>query len=189
LVGAGWAVVTWSRGETAVADANENQPQPQPTKPANEKEKPGVEIEKPFDAYLLANPLLMEVTGAKVIRLENGQQVVLAVASTVLENDSAEERLRAEKVCRVKALANVVSQKGGVQVARVEQLKEKTVVTLENDKETGRSVSELLQITTARVEGIARDMPVVGRWKSADGKVFYLALGVVCDRKGEPIPP
>jgi hypothetical protein len=147
-----------------------------------------IKISKPFETYLLADPLLMEVSGAKLLRLENGQQVVLAVASTVLENDSAPERLRAEKVCRIKALANVVSQKEGVQVARVEQVKEKTVITLENDKETGKSVSELLQVTTAKVEGIAKDMPVVGRWKSGDGKVFYLAIGVVCDAKGEPVP-
>ena len=146
-----------------------------------------VEIDKPFDAYLLANPLLMEVTGAKILRLENGHQVVLAVASTVLENDSARERLRAEKVCRIKALANFVSQKEGVQVARVEQAKEKTVVILQSGKETGKSVSELLEITTAKVEGVAKDMPVVGRWKSTDGKVFYMALGVECDRNGEAV--
>ncbi len=148
-----------------------------------------VEIDKPFDAYLLANPILMEVTGAKILRLENGHQVILAVASTVLENDSARERLRAEKVCRIKALANVVSQKEGVQVARVERLNEKTVVTLQDGKETGKSVSELLEITTAKVEGVAKDMPVVGRWNSTDGKVFYMALGVECDRNGEAVPP
>jgi len=150
-----------------------------------------VEIDKPFDAYLLANSLLMEVTGAKVLRLENGHQIVLTGASTALENDSASERLRAEKVCRIKAFVNIVSQKEGVQVARVEQLKEKTVVTLQDGKETGKSVSELLQITTAKVEGVAKNLPVVGRWKSSDGKVFYLALGVECDRKGEVVslPP
>ena len=30
-------------------------------------------------------------------------------------------------------------------------------------------------------------MTVIGRWRSADGKVFYLALGVLCDSKGEPV--
>lgn len=146
-----------------------------------------VEIEKPFDAYLLADPLLMEVTGAKVIRLANGNQVVLAVASTALKDRSADERLRAEKVCRVKALASVVAEKRGVQVAHVEELKERTVLVLDDGKETGKSVSELLQITKTSVEGVAKDMPVVGRWKSSEGDVFYLAVGVVCDKAGEPI--
>jgi 5,10-methylene-tetrahydrofolate dehydrogenase/methenyl tetrahydrofolate cyclohydrolase len=146
-----------------------------------------VEIERPFDGYLLASPLLMEVTGAKIIRLPNGNQVVLAVASTVLKDKSAEDRLRAERVCRVKALASLVAEKSGVQVAHVEQLKEKTVVILDNGKETGKSVSELLQITKTKVQGITKDMPVIGRWKSKEGDVFYLAIGVILDKAGAPI--
>jgi len=146
-----------------------------------------IEIEKPFDTYLLANPLLMEVTGAKLIQLPNGNQVVIAVASTVLKDKSAQDRLRAEKVCRIKALATVVAEKQGIQVAHVEQLKEQTVIVLEKGKETAKSVSELLQITKTKVEGITKDMPVVGQWKSMDGDVFYLAIGIMLDKAGEPI--
>ena len=146
-----------------------------------------VEIEPAFAEYLKANPLLMDVTGAKIIRLKNGNQVVLAVASTVLKDQSVKERPRAEKVCRVKALASVVAEKKGVQVYHVEMLKEKTAIVLDNGKETAKSVSELLQVTRTKVEGITRDMPVVGRWKSKEGDVFYLAIGAICDKKGDPI--
>jgi hypothetical protein len=148
----------------------------------------GVRIEKPFDTYLRAQPLLMEVAGAKVIRLPDGKQVVLGVGSTVLKNNSARERARAETVCRVKALASVVAEQQGIQVAHVEQLKERTVVVLENGKEKAKSVSVLLQVTRTQVQGIARGMAVVGRWRSADGKTFYLAVGAICDRKGNPLP-
>lgn len=146
-----------------------------------------IDIEAPFKGYLLANPLLMEVTGAKVIRLPGGRQVILGVASTVLKDQSARERLRAEKVCRVKALASVLAEKKGVQVAHVEQVREKTVITLEDGKEKGKSVEEVLQITRMKVEGIVKDMPVVGRWMSQERDVYYLAIGVVCDKRGEPI--
>jgi hypothetical protein len=146
-----------------------------------------VEIEKSFEVYLLTNPLLMEVTGAKIIRLADGNRVVLAVASTVVKDNSSKERLRAEKVCRIKALASVVAEKQGVQVCHVEQLEEKTVIVLDGKGETGKSVSELLQVTKAKVEGVARDMPVVGKWKSKEGDVFYFAIGVTCDKSGEPI--
>jgi hypothetical protein len=139
-----------------------------------------VRIEKPFDAYLAANPLLMEVAGAKIIRLKNGDHVILAVASTVLKNNSAAERLRAERVCRIKALASVVAERQGVQVAHVEQADEQTRVVLDGDKESGKSIAQLMQVTRTTVEGIARDMPVVGRWKSKDGDTFYLAIGMVC---------
>jgi hypothetical protein len=147
-----------------------------------------VEIDPRFEGYLRANPLLMAVPGAKVIRLENGNQVVVAVASTVLKDASAEERLRAEKVCRIKALASVVAEKEGVQVGHVEQFREITMVVIEEGKETAKSVTEWLQVTTAKVQGIAKEMPVVGRWQSANGKVFFLVLGALCDRTGKPMP-
>ncbi len=77
---------------------------------------------------------------------------------------------------------------GGVGGA-VAQLNDKTVITLQDGKETGKSVSELLEIATSKVEGVAKDLPVAGRWKSSNGKVFYLALGVECDQEGEAVPP
>jgi hypothetical protein len=106
-----------------------------------------IEIQKPFDTYLRSNMLLMEVTGTKIIRLENGQQVVLAVASTPLKDKTAKDLLRAERVCRIKALASVVAEKQGVQVFHVETVEEKTVVVRDGEKEKAKSVSEALQVT------------------------------------------
>lgn len=157
----------------------------------NSADTPGfreVEIEEQFKPYLVSNPLLMEVSGAKVIRLPKGRSMVISVASTVIKDGSPQDRLRAEKVCRVKALANVVAEKQGVQVAHTEELKEQTTIVLDGEEEKGTSVSELLQITKTKTEGIVKDMPVVGRWKSKDGQVFYLAIGAVIDREGRPSP-
>jgi hypothetical protein len=146
-----------------------------------------VRIEKPFDRYLLANPLLMESTGAKVIKLPKKRSLVVAVASTVLKDNSSEERLRAEKVCKTKAFAYIVQEKKGVQVFHTEESKDKTVVVNVDGKEHGTSVSELLEVTKTKVEGIAKDMPVVGRWKSKEGDVFYLAIGGIINKKGKVV--
>jgi hypothetical protein len=145
-----------------------------------------VEIDPRFEGWLRADPLLVTVTGAKIIRLDNGNQAILAVGSTVLKDDSLEERLRAEKVCRIKALASIVAEKQGVQVAHVEQVKEKTVV-IEYGKETGNSATEVLQVTTGKVQGTARDLPIVGCWQSADGKVFFLAIGAAWKGTSKPV--
>ena len=53
-----------------------------------------VRIEKPFDRYLLANPLLMESTGAKVIKLPKK-----TVAGAGGRLHRAEGQLRAESGC------------------------------------------------------------------------------------------
>jgi hypothetical protein len=39
------------------------------------------------------------------------------------------------------------------------------------------------------LEGWTRDFPVVGRWKSADGRLSYLAIGGIIDARGEPVAP
>ena len=62
-------------------------------------------------------------------------------------------------------------------------------MVIENGVETATSVTEFLKTTKAKVEGITRDMPVVGRWRSSDGETFYLAIGAVLDKNGKPIPP
>ena len=145
-----------------------------------------IEIDKSFEPYLLGNPLLMEVAGAKLIRLPDGKSVVVAVASTVLKDNSPQERLRAEKVCRIKAITSLVSDEQGVQIAHSERLNDRTVIVFDGDKESGTSISELLQVTEAKVQGIAKDLPVVGRWRSQSGDVFYLASGGMRDANGKP---
>ena len=148
----------------------------------------GVEIEPAFRPYLAANPLMMESTGAMVVEAGGGRRVVLAVASTARKDDSAADRLRAERVCRIKALASVVAERSGVRVAHTEEAKERTVVVIDKNQERATSVSEYLQTTKAHVEGVAKDMPVVGRWRSRDGTVSYFALGVVLDQNGRRVP-
>jgi len=146
-----------------------------------------ISIEKQFKPYLLSNPLLMETTGAKFIALKDGRSVILSVASTVLKDAGPADRLRAEKVCRTKALAGIVSEKKGVQVFHTETLNEQSTVVIDENGETATSVSELLQVTKTKVEGITRDMPMVGRWRSKDGDVFYLAIGCILDQQGNTV--
>jgi hypothetical protein len=146
-----------------------------------------LEIDDAFRPYLTSNVLIMELTGAKVIRLPKGKTVIISVASTPLKDGSAKDRLRAERVCRTKAFANIVAEQKGVQVAHMEKLEEKTQIVIDEKGEKATSVSELLQVTQTEVKGIAKDMPVIGHWKSKDGEVFYMALGVVVGKDGEVV--
>jgi hypothetical protein len=143
-----------------------------------------VRIEKPFDRYLLANPLLMESAGAKIVKLPKKRSLVVAVASTVLKDDSTDERLRAERVCKEKAFAYLVQEQKGVEVFHTEESKDKTVVVTVDGKEHGTSVSESLEITKTKVEGFAKGLSIVGKWKSKEGDVFYLAIGGIVNKKG-----
>ena len=146
-----------------------------------------VEMHARFKKILASNELLMEVAGAKVVRLPGNRTAVIGVASTEIKKESSSDRLRAEKVCRIKALANVIGEKHGVQVLHIEELKDETRVILDDKGEKASSVSTLIQVTKTKIEGIAKDMPIVGRWSSANGEIFYLAIGVILDENGERI--
>ena len=143
-----------------------------------------IEMHPRFEKILTSNALLMEVAGAKVVRLPGNRTAVVGVASTEVKKGSSSDRLRAEKVCRIKALANVIGEKQGVQVLHIEELKDETRVILDDKGEKATSVSSLMRVTKTKIEGIAKDMPIVGRWSSASGEVFYLAIGVILDENG-----
>src|SRR5262249_817721 len=119
-----------------------------------------VEISKPFDVYLRANSLLMSVTGAKIIRLPDGKRMIVGVASTPIRDGSAKDLKRAETVCKNRALANILAEKKGVQVAHVEKVEKKVTVVLAPDgKEKAKTVSQYLEMTRSKVEGVVRDFP------------------------------
>lgn len=147
-----------------------------------------VQIREPYRSYLLADPLLMQVTGAKLIELGNGRRIVMAVASVVPESTAPRHRLEAERVCRVKAMAHIIARRNPVQVVHSEQVKERVIIRIENGREHAGSTSEVLETIRTRVEGTTQDLPVVGRWLSHDRSTLYLAVGTVIDRSGDPIP-
>lgn len=138
-----------------------------------------VNIRAPFDAYLAAKPLLMEYAGATVIKLDDGRKVILSVASTTVNDDSPKDRLRMQKVCRSKALANVVAETRGIQVAYASKVEDRTQIVIENGKETAKSIEEVLEVSTTTVEGLVANLPVVGTWYSKDRSLFYVAVGMV----------
>jgi hypothetical protein len=149
-----------------------------------------VQIEKPFDTYLQAQPVLMELAGAKVIRLPDGNKLVIGVASTPIRNDSAEDRARAELVCKTRALVHILGEEQGVVIAHSEEIDKKVTVVVDRDgKRKTRTTSQYLDVTRAKLEGTVKDFPVVGSWKSGDGKVYYLAIGGILNARGERVPP
>jgi hypothetical protein len=144
-------------------------------------------LDPEFAGILMADPLLMEVEGAKVIRLDAGLEamsdepvrlLVLGVASSALQDGSAADRKRAETIARNRAYAHIVAEKTGLTVARSETVAKKTIVTIEEDgRETGTSVAEYLESTQAGVKGMTKGFPIVGRWTSPDGTLLYVAVG------------
>jgi len=146
-----------------------------------------IDIQAPFAEYLTANPHLMDLGGAVVIDLGPNEKVLIGVAKTILKDDGPEELLRAEKVCTLKARVAVVAERDGAQISYLKKVSDKIVVVTDASGERAKSVSERLKITQEKVAGLAKGLPVIGRWNSKTGKVFYLAVGGRFDATGEPL--
>lgn len=146
-----------------------------------------VQIREPYRSYLLADPLLMHVTGAKVVELSHGRKMVMAVASMVPASTSPRHRIEAERICRIKALAYLVAQRNPVQIVHTEEVKDRVVIRIQYGHEDAESVSDLRETIRTHVEGSTRGLPVVGRWLSRDRSTLYLAIGMIADRTGQPV--
>ena len=147
-----------------------------------------VVIDEPFAAHLRKNPLLMDLAGAVVIDLGPDERLLIGVAKVLLKDSSADDLLRAEKVCTVKARAAVVGERDGVHLTYLKRVKDELVIVKTEEGEKATSVSERLKISQEKIEGMAKGLPVVGRWRSESGKVYYLAVGGRFDGKGNPKP-
>jgi hypothetical protein len=139
---------------------------------------------QPDHAPLLkANPLLMEIPGAKVIKTETGF-VLIGVGSAVIKGNSSKERIAAEKIATIKARAALVGERDGILVFQKTTANEKTTITQIGNKETGKSVSTILQINEETISGAIKGSEVIGRWRSDDREVVFVAVLVQIDKSG-----
>ena len=137
-----------------------------------------VMIEKPFDKYLKEHPLVMDLAGAVLIEAEAGDWLLIGVGKTILKDGSADEILRAEKVCTLKARAAAIGERDGTHITYLKRVEDRVVIVKEaSGEEKVTTVSDRLKVTKEKIEGVAKNLPVIGHWRSEDGKVFYLAVG------------
>ena len=138
-----------------------------------------ITIDPPFDAVLKKSPLLMETGGAKIIVNPDGSRLVIGVGQVAYDRKApAQQRLNKERVARVKALRELTAQTSPIQIVHREKLEEHSrIETLDGGERRGEAIEEYLSVTTSEFEAVVKDLPVVGKWYSADGDVLYIAIG------------
>ena len=129
-----------------------------------------------FDGILRADLALLQSGGAKLIE-KNGTQYFVAVGFASVLGDSPAERVRQLQVARTRALKAASDFIGTTNVTSEEKFSETTTVTdINGVKSSGRR--KLLEETTvAKIKALVNAPPVVGTWKSGDGRLFFYAIG------------
>lgn len=144
--------------------------------------------EEPFASCLKADPILLQIGGSRIIVLpETNKCVVVSVASTAVKDNAAPDRVRMQKVCRSKALAELLSQEKGLQVKYALQAIDQTIVVFRDNKEETASLESTLETTSAQVEGFVQGLPVVATWYSAAGDMFFLAIGTIVEQSSKRV--
>lgn len=141
-------------------------------------------IDPLFQKLFLDNPFCFEITGVKIVKLKNGNTILISIGSAVLKNNTLNAKSEAEKIANIRALANFASSIHGMQVSRIGKLNEKNQIIIENDKEVNKSISEHLEITDTKGNGLVKNMQVIGTWYSNDDSIFYLAIGKSINKNG-----
>ena len=136
-----------------------------------------IKIEKPFAEFLANNPLLMDLAGAIIVDLGRDGRLLIGVGKVVLKDGSPQDLLRAERVATLKARTAVIGERDGVKISYLKRVEDLIIIVKDEEGEKAISVSERLKVTQEKIEGIAKNLPVVGSWKSEDGRIFYIAVG------------
>lgn len=140
---------------------------------------------KPY-LMVMVNKKILTSTGVKKIKCADGKTFIFCIVYTPNKGDSALARQTMIKICRNKALAEVLRSRGCT-VHTMNRLKSGTVEISDGENTSYQNISELLQITQTEARGVVSDWPVVGTWLSSDKSVFYLATGRLFDSNMKPI--
>ena len=133
-------------------------------------------FEKAFEPVLLSQAMLLKNGGASLVQFD-GRLYVLAVGVTDVRGDSSQERLRQLRVGKVQAQKAAVAFAEQTKVVAEEKLVEKTTVAVEGQKKSLSVLKTIDETTSIKVSGVLKSLDEVGSWKSADGTLFFYALG------------
>jgi hypothetical protein len=139
-----------------------------------------VKVTEEYSEVLSRGELVLENGGGKLIEMSDGSIWVIGIGATDVKTPaSGREILRQRKVADQKARKAVVEELQGAQVESLTKAFSKSVVSIENGKETAQSIDDLEETIQSKVAGAIQGLKQAGTWYSQDGQIFYMAL---CNR-------
>jgi len=136
-------------------------------------------VDDEFKPLLHEGSPILKTSGARVVQLRDGRMALISIAASVPADDTPDAQLAAEKVCQIKAIANLVAMKNGISVVREETLTVEAVTSEHSQQVETTNVTQMVEKISAQVRGKEKSLPIVGRWYTDEGKVLHLAIGEI----------
>lgn len=141
-----------------------------------------VQIDAEFKPYLLAEKVMLQTGGCKILITPDGKKLLVSVGFTEIRGNSAKERVRQLRVAGYNADAEIAKHQR-IEVIHFAQRSKSVVVSQENGNETSKVQRTSVSVTTVQAEASIDSLETVGTWKSADGTLFFVAKGCVISDK------
>lgn len=130
-----------------------------------------VEIEAPFRDLLVRYPVFMDQGGARLFEGDDGRLVLIGIGKVFPEDHRAEAMSQVRRKGEIRARAAILELGESIEISTVRRQREGSLISL----------SSFFQVTETRVEGMIRQLPVVGSWWSRNHSTFYVAVGKMVD--------
>ena len=135
----------------------------------------GMFRQEEYKTLLLSDCVLLTAGGCRIFAVGKKAYVV-AVGCSPITDDSPGDRIRRKEVAEEKARTEVIKSRQ-TDVSYFSRSSSDTTVRYRNVEESSEEVASSSQITTMKAADYVDSMDIVATWCSADGKMFYLALG------------
>ena len=139
-----------------------------------------VEIRQSFKPFILADALMMDLGGVRILERKDNTKLIYAIAAT-----SNKHPLHQRTVARSKALKNLLAYFNGVELDAQKKLDSKKTTIITDDEITYKIVKQLDETIIKTVRGKVQGLPTVGTWRSSDRALYYMAIGGVIDSEGK----
>ena len=132
-----------------------------------------------FKKLLMSAPILLTSTGCRAFKNNEDEIILISVGRCAIKGDSAEDRIRSERIAEQMAYAEI-SKYRGVEVVYSASMEQ----TMSRDiNQKSMYAKHKTQTITLRSAGYIRGLPTVGTWISNDGKFFFLAKGIYLNKE------
>lgn len=126
-----------------------------------------IKINSPFKSVIIQNSLLMETGGVIIAERPGKPTLFIGISKTDLKIAGD----RGDTVGKSKADALIIGEINGVNVVYTKE------VNNSYESITDKSIEKRVKTYQEKIKGSIKGFPVVGKWKSSDGRYLYIAIG------------
>ena len=134
-----------------------------------------------YKDLIMSDSVLLTTGGCRIFPVGDKAYIV-GVGCTEVRNDTSRDRIRRRETAQEKARVQVIKSRS-TDVSFFKRSLDKAVVRYKDRAETSEEVLDDVSTTTVKAADYVDSMDIVATWYSADGQLFFLALGCACTGK------